>query len=65
MWKDAPVAKRFNLKREELLIVINISYRERKSRWKKFSFHNSTVMSHIKRTRYKNGGEGQDIEDRK
>ena len=45
--------QRFNLKREELLVVINISYGERKSRWRKFSFHNSTATSHIKRRSYK------------
>ena len=59
--------QRFNLKREELLVVINISYGERKSRWRKFSFHNSTVTSYIKRTSYKKigGGGGKDTEDRK
>ena len=45
--------QRFNLKREELLVVINVSYRECKSRWRKFSFHNSTATSHIKRRSYK------------
>ena len=48
--------QRFNLKRDELLAVINVSYGERKSRWRKFLFHNSTVTSHIKRTSYKKGG---------
>ena len=53
--------QRFNLKREELLAVINVSYGERKSRWRKFSFHNSTTMSHIKRRSYKKkkGGGGR------
>ena len=50
--------QRFNLKREELLVVINISYGERKSRWRKFSFHNLTVTSYIKRTSYKKIGGG-------
>ena len=45
--------QRFNLKREELLAVINVSYEERKSRRRKFSFHNSTATSHIKRRSYK------------
>ena len=45
--------QRFNLKREELLAIINISYGERKSRWRKFSFHNSIATSHIKRRSYK------------
>ena len=45
--------QRFNLKRQELFTVINVSYGERKSRWRKFSFHNSTAMSHIKRRSYK------------
>ena len=45
--------QRFNLKRDELLAVINVSYGEHKSRWRKFLFHNSTVTSHIKRTSYK------------
>ena len=45
--------QRFNLKREELLAVINVSYGERKSGWRKFLFHNSTITSHIKRTSYK------------
>ena len=59
--------QRFNLKREELLTVINVSYEKRKSRWRKFSFHNSTATSHIKMRSYKQkkGGGGQDIEDRK
>ena len=43
----------FNLKREKLLTVINVSYGKRKSRWRKFSFHNSTATSHIKRRSYK------------
>ena len=50
--------QRFNLKRKELLAVINVSYGERKSRWRKFSFYNSTVTSHIKRTSYKKKGGG-------
>ena len=53
--------QRFNLKREELLAVINVSYEERKSRRRKFSFHNSTATSHIKRRSYKQkkgGGPG-------
>ena len=52
--------QRFNLKREELLAVINVSYEERKSRRRKFSFHNSTATSHIKRRSYKQkrGGGG-------
>ena len=58
--------QRFNLKRQELFTVINVSYGERKSRWRKFSFYNSTVTSHIKRTSYKKkGGGGQDTKDRK
>ena len=52
--------QRFNSKRKELLAVINVSYRERKSRWKKFLSYNSTVTSHVKKTSYKKG-EGQDI----
>ena len=58
--------QRFNLKREELLAVINVSYGERKSRWRKFSFHNSIATSHIKRRSYKPKKRGgQDTEDRK
>ena len=60
--------QRFNLKRQELFTVINVSYGERKSRWRKFSFHNSTGTSHIKMKSYKKkkgGGGGQDTEDRK
>ena len=45
--------QKFNLKREELLAVINVSYGERKSRWRKVSFHNSATTSHIKRRSYK------------
>ena len=52
--------QRFNSKRKELLAVINVNYRERKSRWKKFLSYNSTVTSHVKKTSYKKG-EGQDI----
>ena len=53
--------QRFNLKREELLAVINVSYGEHKSRWRKFSFHNSIATSHIKRRSYKQkkGGGGR------
>ena len=50
--------QRFNLKREELLAIINVSYGERKSRWRKFSFHNSTTTSHIKRRSYKQKKKG-------
>ena len=60
--------QRFNLKRQELFTVINVSYGECKSRWRKFSFHNSTATSHIKMKSYKKkkrGGGGQDTEDRK
>ena len=55
--------QRFNLKRKELLAVINVSYGERKSRWRKFLFYNSTVMSHIKGQATKKG-EDQDIRRR-
>ena len=54
--------QRFNLKRQELFTVINVSYGERKSRWRKFSFHNSTGTSHIKMKSYKKkkgGGEAR------
>ena len=53
--------QRFNLKRDELLAVINVSYGEHKSRWRKFLFHNSTVTSHIKRTSYKKKKDGGKI----
>ena len=57
--------QRFNLKREELLAVINVSYRERKSRWRKFLFNNSTVTSHTKRISYqKKKKEDQDTRRR-
>ena len=53
--------QRFNLKRQELFTVINVSYGERKSRWMNFSFHNSTATSHIKMKSYKKkkGGGGE------
>ena len=55
--------QRFNLKGEELLAIINVSYGERKSRWRKFLFYNSIVMSHIKGQATKKG-EDQDIRRR-